>query len=60
MPLVGLRSFLQLAVFIRLIVVQQCVNALSRAEIISTVCSEQSLLAVYCVNALSRAEIIST
>ena len=36
------------------------VNALSRAEIISTVCSEQSLLAVYCVNALSRAEIIST
>ena len=37
MPLVGLRSFLPLNVLTRTIMNQNCVNALSRAEIISTV-----------------------
>ena len=60
MPLVGLRSFLPL-IFRRSLQKQPSVNALSRAEIIST--NIQYAIDFYhreCVNALSRAEIIST
>ena len=59
MPLVGQASFL-LGVGIIAIGMHLCVNALSRASLIST--EEYTMFAkkAYCVNALSRASLIST
>ncbi len=59
MPLVGFTSFLHVG-FLFKTTPDACVNALSRAHIISTVYPLDKFFIYFSVNALSRAHIIST